>query len=67
MNIVIKFKEDIYLLVALHNVQGLSSPTRDWTSPPCSESTDSQPLDCQESPNMIFPKPFDGCTAEINN
>ena len=36
----------------MHNMQYPSSPAEDQTCAPCSENTESQPLDCQGSPQF---------------
>ena len=36
------------------SMYSLSSPTRDWTSAPCSGTMESQPLDHQGSPFVIL-------------
>ena len=47
----------IYIAM-LHDMQDLSSPTRDQTHTACSGSTESQPLDHQENPQVNFNNVF---------
>ena len=43
----------LFFLAAPRGMQDLSSPTRDQTRAPCSESVESQPLDCQGIPDVV--------------
>ena len=47
------FFPSFFKAVPLHGMWYLSSPTRDQTHTSCSGSTESQPLDCQGSPQDV--------------
>lgn len=49
------FKKNLFIFG--HSTQDLRSPTRDRIRAPCSRSTKSHPLDCQESPSPL-PNPL---------
>ena len=49
----LSFLPSFFKAVPLHDVWHLSSPTRDQTHTSCSGSRESQPLDCQGSPQDV--------------
>ena len=57
-------KENPFIFLATPcGMWDLSSPTRDWAGTPCIRSTDSYPLDCQESPKKIRSSYFSCCVV----
>ena len=53
LSLSLSFLPSFFKAVPLHDVWHLSSPTRDQTHTSCSGSRESQPLDCQGSPQDV--------------
>lgn len=45
--------ERFFFLAVPQGLQDINSPTRDQAPGPCSETTESKPMDCQGSPREV--------------
>ena len=64
-----KIDSNLFIYFWLCSIQDLSFQTRDWTCVPCIGTSESQPLDCQESPESnVKSSPMDKiCTLQRNH